>query len=142
MADSEPRLRWAAKIRAATAFCLAGAVAGTGLYFGNLSYVKASDDAGRAASTSPILVTVGRSDVPGCQEWLFPNSIQDIPYASSLNSQDAATDEEWALRNGASDVNGGAYTITLLGTSAAENVVILGIRVKRSFHRCRRGKAR
>ena len=39
MAPGRPHLRWAAKLRASAAFCLAGALAGTGLYFGNLAYV-------------------------------------------------------------------------------------------------------
>lgn len=41
MAPGRPDLRWAAKVRASAAFCLVGAVAGTGLYFGNLAYVRA-----------------------------------------------------------------------------------------------------
>lgn len=45
MAQGEYRLRWAVKVVAAAAFCVAGAAAGTALYFGNLSYVKAGDDA-------------------------------------------------------------------------------------------------
>jgi hypothetical protein len=45
MASSKPDFRWAAKIRTSTAFCLVGAVAGAGLYFGNLAYVRASDEA-------------------------------------------------------------------------------------------------
>jgi hypothetical protein len=50
MASGRPTLWWAAKVRVATAFCLAGAVAGTGLYFGNLAYVTAGDEAARAAA--------------------------------------------------------------------------------------------
>jgi hypothetical protein len=45
MASSKPDFRWAAKIRTSTAFCLVGAVAGAALYFGNLAYVTASDEA-------------------------------------------------------------------------------------------------
>ncbi len=41
MAPGRPDLRWAAKVRASAAFGLVGAVAGTGLYFGNLAYVRA-----------------------------------------------------------------------------------------------------
>ena len=41
MAPVSPDFRWAAKIRRSAAFCLIGAVAGTGLYFGNLAYVSA-----------------------------------------------------------------------------------------------------
>jgi hypothetical protein len=49
MAASRPRFRWAAKTRAAAAFCLAGFLVGTGLYFSNLSYVTVGDEAARAA---------------------------------------------------------------------------------------------
>jgi hypothetical protein len=42
MASGRPDLRWAAKAAAATAFCLAGAVAGAGLYGGDLAYIKAN----------------------------------------------------------------------------------------------------
>ncbi len=42
MASGRPDLWWAAKALAAAAFCLAGAVAGMGLYFGNLAYIRAS----------------------------------------------------------------------------------------------------
>jgi WD40 repeat protein len=50
MASARAGLRWATKIQAATAFCLVGAAAGTGLYFGNLAYVTAGDKAARAAA--------------------------------------------------------------------------------------------
>jgi hypothetical protein len=50
MASGRPRPLWAAKARAATAFCLAGTVAGIGLYFANLAYVRAEDQAARAAA--------------------------------------------------------------------------------------------
>ena len=52
MASGRPSLRWAARTTSA-AFCLAGAAAGTGLYFGNLAYVRAGDEAARSASRSP-----------------------------------------------------------------------------------------
>jgi hypothetical protein len=39
VAPGEPGFRWAAKAAATAAFCLAGALAGTGLYFVNLAYV-------------------------------------------------------------------------------------------------------
>src|SRR5271167_677964 len=39
MASGRPDLRWAARVGASAAFCLVGAVAGTGLYFGNLAYI-------------------------------------------------------------------------------------------------------
>ena len=52
MASGRPDFSWLAKARAPVAFCLAGAIAGAVLYFGNLAYVKAGDDAARAAATS------------------------------------------------------------------------------------------
>jgi large repetitive protein len=39
MASGKPDLRWAVKVGASAAFCLVGAVAATGLYFGNLAYI-------------------------------------------------------------------------------------------------------
>jgi hypothetical protein len=52
MAPGKPDFRWAAKARTASAFCLAGAVAGAGLYFGNLAYVRAGIEAARAAAAA------------------------------------------------------------------------------------------
>jgi hypothetical protein len=52
MASGRPRLWWAPKARAAAAFCLAGAVGGTGLYFTNLVYVRAGDEAARSAAAA------------------------------------------------------------------------------------------
>ena len=45
MAPGRPDLRWASKVRASAAFCLVGIMAGTGLYFGNLAYVRAQNEA-------------------------------------------------------------------------------------------------
>jgi hypothetical protein len=52
MASGRARLGWAAKARAAAAFCLAGAVGGAGLYFSNLAYVRAGDVAARSAAAA------------------------------------------------------------------------------------------
>ena len=50
MASGRPDFRWAAKAQVSAAFLLAGAVAGTALYFGNLAYVNAAERrAGNAA---------------------------------------------------------------------------------------------
>jgi hypothetical protein len=92
MAHGEPRLRRAAKIRAAATFCLAGAVAGTSMYFANLTLVKASDDA--AASTPPSSVYTTASDfdrpdavaVDGTQVWIANgkgNSVTELNAADS-----------------------------------------------------------
>jgi N-acetylneuraminic acid mutarotase len=45
MAPGRPDLRWASKVRASAAFCLVGIMAGTGLYFSNLAYVEARNEA-------------------------------------------------------------------------------------------------
>ena len=45
MAPDRPDLRWASKVRASAAFCLVGIMAGTGLYFSNLAYVRAQNEA-------------------------------------------------------------------------------------------------
>ena len=45
MAPGRPDLRWASKIQASAAFCLVGIMAGTGLYFSNLAYVRARSEA-------------------------------------------------------------------------------------------------
>jgi cell wall-associated NlpC family hydrolase len=50
MASGRPDLRWAAKARVSAAFLLAGAVAGTALYIGNLAHVRAGDEAASAAT--------------------------------------------------------------------------------------------
>ena len=44
MAPDRPDLRWASKVRASAAFCLVGIMAGTGLYFSNLAYVRALNE--------------------------------------------------------------------------------------------------
>jgi WD domain, G-beta repeat len=51
MASRRPGLWWAARAGAATAFCLAGAVAGAGLYFGNLAYVNTAASQQRAIAS-------------------------------------------------------------------------------------------
>lgn len=50
MALNRPNFRQAAKIRASAAFIVTGAGIGAGLYFSNLSYVKAGDQAARTAA--------------------------------------------------------------------------------------------
>jgi hypothetical protein len=61
MASGRPDLWWAAKAGAAAAFCLAGAVAGMGLYFGNLAYIRASKPTQSISFTVPASAAVGGS---------------------------------------------------------------------------------
>lgn len=84
------------------------------------------------ASSVPFGVTVSRTngELSDCASWLFAQPIEKIPYRGLQGSQNAAADEAWALRNGAADVNGGAYTITLQGNSATDNVVIKDVRIE------------
>ena len=53
MAPDRPDLRWASKIRASAAFCLVGIMAGTGLYFSNLAYVRAQNEAATERQAAP-----------------------------------------------------------------------------------------
>lgn len=57
MAPDRPDPQRIVKVRASLAFCLVGAVAGTALYFGNLAYVRAGDEAARSASRSLSVLT-------------------------------------------------------------------------------------
>jgi hypothetical protein len=70
-AVAKPDFRWAAKIGLSAAVILTGAGIGTGLYFANLSYVTAGDEAARAtaaraaaAQASASAGTVGRAAAP------------------------------------------------------------------------------
>jgi phosphate transport system substrate-binding protein len=95
MAQGEYRLRWAAKVRAAATFCLAGAAAGTALYFGNLSYVKAGDDAARAvnlvACAPGSLQVVGSSAFGPLAQVAANAYMADCPHVNiSITSNDSA----------------------------------------------------
>ena len=62
MAPDRPDLRWASKVRASAAFCLVGIMAGTGLYFSNLAYVRGAGHPGPSsgeASSTPAAATPG-----------------------------------------------------------------------------------
>src|ERR1700745_836135 len=62
VAPDRPDLRWASKVRASAAFCLVGIMAGTGLYFSNLAYVRSAGHPGPSsgeASTTPAAATSG-----------------------------------------------------------------------------------
>ena len=60
MASGRPDLRWAAKVGASAGFCLVGAVAGTGLYFGNLAYVSGSSSATLPPPTLQIIDAINQ----------------------------------------------------------------------------------
>ena len=60
MASDGPDLRWAAKTRVSAAFLLAGAVAGTALYFGNLAYVRATNVSFNQKTAAYIETFIGR----------------------------------------------------------------------------------
>jgi hypothetical protein len=64
MASGKPDFRWAAKIRASAAFFLAGAVAATGLYFGDLAYVAAQVPANGPLYSSPEFCISTQSGFP------------------------------------------------------------------------------
>lgn len=90
MAPGRPDFRWAAKTLAAIAFCLVGALAGTGLYFGNLAYVKAGDDAARTAAaqataTPRKLASAEAAATHAAAELL-------LPYPKPANELQAAAD--------------------------------------------------
>ena len=59
MAPDRPDLRWASKVRASAAFCLVGIMAGTGLYFSNLAYVRAGNKAAAERQPPSIASPVG-----------------------------------------------------------------------------------
>jgi hypothetical protein len=63
MAASGPDLRWASKVQAPAALCLAGAIVGVGLYFGNLAYIRATYNAAPAHVAPPYATgrTTGRA---------------------------------------------------------------------------------
>ena len=75
-----------------------------------------------------VVTRSGNSDNE-CESWLFPGPVSKIPVRNFQGARDPAADERWALRNGAADINGGAYTVALQG-STVEDVVIRDVRVK------------
>jgi hypothetical protein len=70
MAASRQDIRWAAKAGASTAFCLAGAVAGAFLYFGNLTYVRGETPS--SAALPPGLVEPPNAELPTGHSWQTP----------------------------------------------------------------------
>ena len=98
-------------------------------------FTSSPDPQPTSAAGAPLVpfgVTVSRTNgqVSDCAAWLFPKPIQEIPYRSLSGGQDAAADEVWAFRNGAADVDGGGYTITLQGFSSTDNVIIRDVRIE------------
>src|ERR1700729_3802850 len=77
MTGGRTGFRWAAKAQAATAFSLAGALVGAGLYFGNLSYVTTSDDAARAAAVASREARVTREHAAADLSELLAQSTTD-----------------------------------------------------------------
>jgi hypothetical protein len=91
MPPGRPGLRWVAKIRASAAFCLAGAAAGTGLYFANLAYIRAHE---RLEITN-VQVTAGNQSV-AC------NGTADIIGTIFTNGRRGSVSYQWVL-NGSAD---------------------------------------
>jgi hypothetical protein len=83
MAPDRPHLRWAAKVGASAAFCLAGAVAGAGLYFGNLAYVRGRDEV--PPSQFPASAVVGMSG--GCSPFQVFAQNRWEPYGTAIRAQ-------------------------------------------------------
>lgn len=105
MTSVRPRLAWAAKARAATAFCLAGAVGGAGLYFSNLAYVRAGDVAARSAAAARQAVAAQQATASELQVPREPKPTskrQAVTDLAGLLSQSAS--DRSALFQAASDV--------------------------------------
>ena len=68
MAPDRPDLRWASKVRASAAFCLVGIMAGTGLYFSNLAYVRAQNEAATERQAAPGASATPAAATPGWQQ--------------------------------------------------------------------------
>ncbi len=83
MAPGRPDLRWAAKVGASAAFCLAGAVAGAVLYFGNLAYVQARDEV--PPPQVPASAIVGMSG--GCSPFQLFAQNRWKPYGTAIRAQ-------------------------------------------------------
>jgi len=93
MASGRPDLRWAAKVRASAAFFLAGAVSGTALYFGNLAYVRAGDEAARAAAPAPAAPPVAPYTVCGTSA-----AATSAPALCMLNQSAGTADAVWVVQ--------------------------------------------
>jgi hypothetical protein len=105
MASGGPRLRWAAKTRAAAAFCLAGAVGGTGLYFSNLAYVRAGDEAARSAAAARQAVAAQQVTAPELQVPREPKPTSKRQAAADLAGLlSQSTSDRSALAQAFSDV--------------------------------------
>lgn len=63
----------------------------------------------------------------GCLAWLFHEPVSKIPPLGGRG--DPLAEQRWALRNGAVDIGGRAYTVALQGTTR-QNAIIQDVRVK------------
>ena len=94
MAPGRPDLQWASKVRASAAFCLVGIAAGTGLYFSNLAYVRATGLTAwlrhAALEFSPqVSIAAGFAIVgPGGRRVAFPPLLVDVHEVSNQQYRD------------------------------------------------------
>jgi uncharacterized protein YraI len=55
--SGRPDFQWALKVQTTAALCLAGVVAGAGLYFGNLGYIQAHHETALSHATGVVIST-------------------------------------------------------------------------------------
>ena len=110
MASGRPDLRWAAKVRASAAFCVAGAAAGAGLYFGNLAYT--------GQETIHVSVTIANQSV-AC------NSTVNVIGAISTNGRGETIRYQWVY-GGVADP---PRVVAITGSSGA-----VLVKLKWTFH--------
>jgi hypothetical protein len=107
MASGSPHLQWAGKLTASAAFCLAGVVAGGGLYFSNLAYVRANDEAGGPAHQIVAPLTVdGFTRSPYLEKQMHVSSLaQGVEKSSSGQASDVvyAVYEQGSLGSGSNE---------------------------------------
>src|SRR5277367_2151122 len=79
MRSGRPHLQWAGKLTASAAFCLAGVVGGTGLYFGNLAFARAQHEAGGSFFFFPFFGPSGPT-----HEIVLPASVDGYTRSATL----------------------------------------------------------
>jgi hypothetical protein len=99
----------AAKVRASAAFCLAGVVAGTGLYFGNLAYVR--EQTHRTLHVASVSVAVANPPVK-C------NGTADVIGTIITNGSGGQVSYEWV----SDGVTSPATTITVASGQSSATV--------------------